>query len=191
MTFLFSFFQLFFAYFIGSLPTGSFIAYLKGIKNIRAHGSGNIGATNVARVLGIHYFFLVFFIDCFKAYAALWGIYYWGASCSWLLVCALAVLLGNSRSIFLRLKGGKGIATSFGLVLFLFPSILLIVVPVWLLVLALIRNVGMASVASMVVLPFAGIVLGADIHAIWFLVIVALWCIFLHRVNIKLFVTKT
>ena len=56
------------AYLIGSIPTGYIIARLKGIKDIRQHGSGNIGATNVSRVLGIQYFFLIFFLDVAKAF---------------------------------------------------------------------------------------------------------------------------
>ena len=61
-----SFLQLFFSYFVGSIPTGWLVARAKGIKNIREHGSGNIGATNVARLLGPRYFFLFFFLIVLK-----------------------------------------------------------------------------------------------------------------------------
>jgi len=184
-----SFLQLFFSYFVGSIPTGWLVARAKGIKNIREHGSGNIGATNVARLLGPRYFFLIFFLDCFKAYGCLWLIDYPEISW-WILVCAFAVLLGNSRSVFLGLKGGKGVATTVGLLLFLFPSTLLIALPAWILVLVVTKNVGIASVVSLATLPVAGFFFGGNMHALLFLLLVALWCIFLHRDNIAAFLKK-
>lgn len=93
------------AYLVGSIPTGYLIAQWAGIADIRKHGSGNIGATNVARLLGVHFFFIVFFIDALKAYCYL---RYMQSMTSDVLVHALiaiALLLGNIFSCFLEFRG--------------------------------------------------------------------------------------
>src|SRR5690348_15473304 len=102
------------AYLVGAIPTGYLIAKLKGITDIRQHGSGNIGATNVSRILGKHYFFLIFFLDAGKAYLFIHALKA-HFSFNYLCIFASIVLVGNGYSIFLRGSGGKGVATLFGL----------------------------------------------------------------------------
>ena len=80
------------AYLVGGIPTGYLIAKWWGIKDIRAHGSGNIGATNVARALGAPFFFLVFFLDAFKASAFLLFAHYLGIATLYLYVAAAALI---------------------------------------------------------------------------------------------------
>ncbi len=115
-------------YLVGAVPTGYWFTKLFFGVDVTRHGSGNIGATNVARVLKSNkYFVLVFLIDFCKAYgalfvAALFVIQKFGAfSVSHQLFMALALLLGNGYSIFLLFKGGKGVATSFGILAFVAP----------------------------------------------------------------------
>jgi len=173
------------AYLIGSIPTGWLVARYKGVRNIRNHGSGTMGATNVARVLGTRYFFVVFLLDVGKAAGTLWLLRSWSVPNSWLLVCAGALLLGNTRSIFLRFKGGKGVATSFGLLLVLQPLILIFVLLIWLMMLWRIRIVGIASVAALLSAPVIALLLRGDAGLVLFVAVISWWCMFLHRDNLK------
>src|SRR5581483_8545951 len=102
-------------YLIGAIPCGYLIARACGINDIRNHGSGNTGATNVGRILGLKYFFLIFFLDCLKAYAVLAVLAHYGFEQSDLIIPALALLVGNAFPLFLRFRGGKGVATSVGI----------------------------------------------------------------------------
>lgn len=172
------------AYLVGSIPTGWLIARLKGIKDIRQHGSGNIGATNVARFLGKPYFFLVFFLDAFKAFAYIWLIGFFVGQCHCLLLYACALLVGNSRSMFLDFKGGKGVATSVGLLLAIDPLFVVLILPTWLIVLATTRTVGMASVGAFIAAPIIANIFDFQSSMFWFVLAISIWVVFLHQDNI-------
>jgi glycerol-3-phosphate acyltransferase PlsY len=115
------------AYLLGSIPTGLLIARSRGI-DLRKIGSGNIGATNVGRALGRKYFFIVMLIDAVKAAAPTLAAslvagrepHTVGLHLLWL-ATPVAVVLGNVFSVFLKFKGGKGVATGAGIVLGVFP----------------------------------------------------------------------
>jgi len=112
------------AYLFGSIPAGVLIAKLYHV-NIREVGSGNIGATNVLRALGWGPAIVVFLFDVFKGGVAVMIARWFGIG-GWLLGgVALAAVLGHNFSIFLGFRGGKGVATSLGTVLFLDPAIAL------------------------------------------------------------------
>ena len=140
------------AYLIGAIPTGYLIAKLNGIADIRAHGSGNIGATNVSRFLGKHYFFIIFFLDAGKAFLFLHVIkdYF---DYNYLCFFAAILLFGNGYSIFLQGSGGKGVATVCGLVASLYPTALAPLFIIWLLALFITKTVGIASVIATACLP--------------------------------------
>ena len=151
-------------YCVGAIPTGYLLCkYFYGI-DVTTMGSGNIGATNVARVLGdIRFFFLIFFIDAAKAFLALkiacMPLEYWygivGGN-NLLLLGAAAVFLGNAHSIFLRFKGGKGVATLIGLVLYLLPWWLMgIFLVVWIFILGVTRVMYLASLSGAFVMVLA------------------------------------
>lgn len=125
-------FLLFFAYIVGSIPTGYWFAKIFFNVDVMQHGSGNIGATNVARVLGsFKYFFLIFFIDAGKAAGVILGANYFlrqdviQHKDLVLIAIACSIILGNSFSIFLSWKGGKSVASLTGIVAGLFPLWLL------------------------------------------------------------------
>lgn len=104
-----------FSYLIGSIPTGYLITrFFAGI-DVRLHGSGNIGATNVARLLGKKFFFLVLLLDACKSFVVLRFVQSQISSEHIVMFCALSLLLGNCYSIFLCGDGGKGGATLFGI----------------------------------------------------------------------------
>lgn len=136
------------AYLIGSIPTGYCIAQLKGFGDIRHHGSGNIGATNVGRYLGLPFFFITFFIDASKAYGVLYWVSLHTGATSILYVSALTLLLGNACSLFLRCSGGKGVSTSIGIIAYLYPSLALLFVLLWFFYFICFRDAGIASVLS-------------------------------------------
>lgn len=177
------------AYLVGSVPTGFLIARLCGVSDIRSHGSGNIGATNVARVLGKKFFGLVLLLDAGKAYGYVALLAYFGASKEVLCLCALALLLGNSASLFLRFSGGKGVATTVGCLLFLAPSIVFGALCVWLVLLVLTRTVGLASVGAALGVVIMGIVVlykKNDPVALTSIVM-AIWVVILHSKNMSNF----
>lgn len=151
-----------FAYLCGSLPFGYWAGLMRGM-DIRKHGSGNIGATNVIRVLGKGIGIPVFILDMLKGLVpvalAEWWMLRQGASpnlASLIAVCcAAASVLGHMFTFWLGFKGGKGVATSAGALLGLAPYSLLIGFVVWLIVYFSSRVVAMASIASAIALPVA------------------------------------
>jgi glycerol-3-phosphate acyltransferase PlsY len=170
------------AYLIGAIPTGYLIAQLKGIADIRAHGSGNIGATNVSRVLGKHYFFLIFFLDAGKAFLFMHAIqpyFYFSHLCFF----AGILLFGNGYSIFLRGGGGKGVATLFGLLVALSTQTAVILFGIWVLLLLITQTVGIASVGAAAWLPLCAYQLDNPPFFL-FCIFAALWIVQTHRSNI-------
>ena len=170
------------AYLIGALPTGYLIAQLKGIKDIRQHGSGNIGATNVARILGKQYFFLIFLLDAGKAYLFIHLIqpYF---DFNYLCFFASVLLFGNGCSLFLRGSGGKGVATLCGLLIALSIQTALIVFCIWSLLLLMLQTVGIASVGAAACLPFCAYMTHNSPFFL-FSLFATLWIIQRHQSNI-------
>ena len=146
-------------YIIGSVPTGFLMARARGI-DIRQHGSGNIGATNVGRVMGRNWGFVAFACDFLKGFLPLfllrWLVY--PSDADWpvallLVVCGLAGILGHNFTPWLGFKGGKGVATTGGVVAALIPWAFLIVLGVWIVLTALTRTVSIGSILAAVALP--------------------------------------
>jgi len=174
------------AYIVGSIPSGFLVAKMRGVQDIRKLGSGNIGATNVARTLGIKFFFLIFFLDFFKAFSFLYLLHMFGFSQQNLIACALAIFLGNGFSLFLGFKGGKGVATSFGIVLALQPSLLIFLFIVWAIVFVYTKTVGVASIVVLAVMPFFSLYfLRSNFLLFSLMLCIAILGLFFHRNNIK------
>lgn len=177
------------AYLIGSIPTGYVVAKFAGIADIRQYGSGNTGATNVARVLGIQWFFLVLFIDALKAYWYMRYVQQIILSDKSMCGIALGLLFGNIFSIFLGFRGGKGVATSVGIVAALMPGVWGYVLGIWLTALAITQTVGIASVIGCIALPIVTVYYYGVFHAYWYLSMIISASIFVtHRENIARFV---
>ena len=152
-----------FAYVCGSLPFGYWAGRMKGI-DVREHGSRNIGATNVLRVLGKGVGIPVFLLDALKGFVPTWTAEWWmgshaGASPSTATLiavfCAAMSVAGHMFPFWLGFKGGKGVATSAGGLLGLAPFSLLIAFAVWLAVFYSSRYVALASIAAALALPLA------------------------------------
>jgi glycerol-3-phosphate acyltransferase PlsY len=134
------------SYILGSIPFGYIIAKIKGV-DITKLGSGNIGATNVGRYLGKPYFFIVLFLDAIKGFIPtilfklLFGLEYG-------ILAGLFSVIGHSYSIFMKFKGGKGVATGLGVSIALIPIETIIGFGVWFLVLMIFKIMALASIIS-------------------------------------------
>ena len=145
-------------YLIGALPFGYLIARSKGI-DIRSHGSGNIGATNVGRVLGFRFFLLTFALDFFKGVLPVAGFLYLSttssASAAWQFtpeLAGLAAILGHMFPVYLGFRGGKGVATTIGVLITLLPMAVAVGLAAWAVGLLLTRMVSASSMMFAVVL---------------------------------------
>ena len=150
-----------FSYLIGSIPTGFWFAKYFFNIDVTKYGSGNIGATNVARVLGSKkYFFLIFLLDFFKAFFALLifniflkNFFISNFASNFLLIFAVFLLIGNAYSVFLKFKGGKGVATTLGICAFILPfGLFVLFLLSWLAILIFAKRVDVASVCSVLFL---------------------------------------
>jgi acyl phosphate:glycerol-3-phosphate acyltransferase len=149
-------------YLAGSLPTGYLIGRLAGV-DIRAGGSGNVGATNVTRILGKRFGYPVFLIDFLKGLVAVMvsiAVARKGSSNPtsadlYAAVGGVFSVIGHSFPVWLGFKGGKGVATSLGLLFGINWIAALVMCAVWVLVFGLTRYVSLASIAAAVALPVA------------------------------------
>ncbi len=183
------------AYLIGSIPTGFLVGKARGL-DIRKVGSGNIGATNVFRALGKPAGILVLLADAFKGWVPVAILS--GAIARWLvpdagtyvneilrIIAAVCAVLGHNYTLWLRFKGGKGIATSAGALLALVPLALGIILAVWAVVFAISRYVSLASISASIALPLATWLTGQSgllIAVTGGLTLLAVWK---HRTNIQ------
>jgi acyl phosphate:glycerol-3-phosphate acyltransferase len=182
-------------YLLGSFPAGYFAGRLAGV-DVRAVGSGNIGATNVLRVLGKRWGYPVFLIDAFKGFAAVrlafvFVTYYPAAKPYaeyFAILAAIMSVAGHSFPVWLRFKGGKGVATSAGAVIGLMPLAVPVVFLVWVVVFETTRYVSLASIIAAVALPIIVSVLArwkfVDTWAlIYFSIAIMVLVLWRHRSN--------
>lgn len=181
-------------YLLGSIPTGFLVAKARGV-DIRTVGSGNIGATNVFRILGTPAGVCVLLADAAKGWVAVflvaryfagWGNPGGSQASEWFQLSAgVAAILGHIYTCWLRFKGGKGIATSAGVLVALVPGALLIILGVWIVVFALSRYVSLASMCAAFTLPFAAWLRGESSTMVVVLSVLAALAIYKHKSNIK------
>jgi glycerol-3-phosphate acyltransferase PlsY len=211
------------AYLLGSIPFGLLVARSQGV-DLRAHGSGNIGATNVWRVMGKKWGLVTFFADAAKGWLAvvlamMFARHWWlhealphghehvalvdaGHVGFVGIGAAIACILGHNFPVWLKFKGGKGVATSLGVIFGMMPLVSLIVLGIWVVVLKASRFVSLASLIAAVSLPIVVIVLmilgpahgwaAVDSWAyFYFSVAAALMVVRRHQPNIKRLVAGT
>jgi acyl phosphate:glycerol-3-phosphate acyltransferase len=194
------------AYLLGSIPTGFLVAKAKGV-DIRAVGSGNIGATNVFRTVGKPAGIFVLVFDGLKGYTA----------CAWLpdlvmrhlaannslpgstgsfhdvlrITGGIGAILGHNYTCWLGFKGGKGIATSAGVLAALVPWAFLIILAIWIVVFAVSRYVSLASIAASVALPFAAYFTRNSLAIVGITAAMAVLAVYKHRANIQRLIEGT
>ncbi len=154
------------AYVLGSIPFGLILAKLFGGTDVRKGGSGNIGATNVARVVGPVAGILTLILDVAKGSAAvLLAAELSQVSATWMMIAALAALVGHCFPVWLKFKGGKGVATAAGMFLVLCPLAFLGSVILFVLVVAFWRYVSLGSISAAAAMPLLMYFLWAPRHA--------------------------
>ncbi|MBI2205654.1 MAG: glycerol-3-phosphate 1-O-acyltransferase PlsY [Candidatus Rokubacteria bacterium] len=141
------------AYLIGALPIGFLIARAFGLGDIRRHGSGNIGATNVLRTLGKGPAVLTLVGDIVKGWLAVWAATAISGHGHVTATAAVLAVVGNCWSVFLGFRGGKGVATGLGAMLRLVPWATLPAAAVWLAVAGTFRYASLASLTAAVCIP--------------------------------------
>ena len=154
------------AYLLGSIPFGWLLAKLFGGGDVRRAGSGNIGATNVARVVGPLAGILTLGFDTAKGTAAVWlAGRVTNQSAAWMMIAAFAVLLGHCFPVWLKFKGGKGVSTALGVFLALSPLAAVSALLLFILFVAYWRFVSLGSVAAAAAMPLLIYFLWAPRHA--------------------------
>jgi len=185
------------AYLIGSIPTGLICGrLLKGI-DIRDYGSGNIGATNVFRVVGKLPGIIVLIIDILKGFVPVVMFPYTtgmpvseGLCCARVLIGA-AVISGHNWTVFANFKGGKGIATGAGVFLAISPFSAGITLVLFCIIVALTKYISLGSICSAVVLPILLLLFKSPLEYTLFGLIMGLIVIYRHKENIKRLIKGT
>lgn len=177
------------SYLIGSIPTGYIVVKLFTGQDIREIGSGSTGATNVKRVMGKKWFFIVMLLDALKGFipVALCSYYFYLLRDYGVLpvVAALFVILGHSKSVFLDFRGGKSVASGVGTLFALNWQTGLIVSLVWSVVTWVSKYVSLGSITAIALAPFLMWFFNAKIAYVIYTAFAAVYVIWLHRQNIK------
>lgn len=149
------------AYFLGSIPFGYLVYSLRYGGDIRTTGSGNIGATNVLRTTGLAAGVVTLVLDAAKGYLAVWlSAVLAGNSPQWTGLAAVAVILGHIFPVFLKFRGGKGVATSLGAFLAIAPSSVLVALVIFGIVVSVWHYVSLASIVAAAAFPLVMLVMG-------------------------------
>ena len=179
------FYYFLFCYLIGSIPVGYIICRIFKNIDIRKFGSGNIGATNVYRVCGLKLGLPVLILDILKGFIPVYIGKILKFSNPLILIGGILSILGHSFSIFLKGKGGKGVSTSFGVVIGLFPLPAFFSFVLWLIVVFLTKYVSLASISGALLLPFSVYFFTRDIFLSSIGILIFLFILYTHRENIK------
>lgn len=193
------------SYLVGSIPTGIIISKAVGKIDIRDHGSGNIGGTNVFRILGWKYGVLVLVLDAIKGVIPVlliarlhYGFLPFANSTPFddftliQIIAGLSAVIGHVFTIFAGFKGGKGVATGLGVLIVLTTTELLIALAVFLILVYLFRYVSLGSIIAALSIPVTltirEFLFKVDIKGYWtllpFLLFISLFIIYTHRTNI-------
>ncbi len=178
-------------YLLGSLPTGLVVVRALTGTDIRNAGSGNIGTVNVYRVTGLWASAVVLAVDMLKGAAAVVLARTWGLTASVQVAAGLAAIAGHNWSLFLRFRGGKGIATSFGVLLAISPIVGLVAAAVWGIVVGVTRYASLASLLAMVSVPVAMWWRREPTAYLVFGLVTLVLAVYRHRANLARLVART
>lgn len=176
------------SYLLGAIPFAYIMTRLITGKDVRSYGSGNVGATNAARILGFKYGLLIAILDILKGILAVSiakTLIQAGDPRYFLLIASLLVIIGHNWSIFLKFSGGKGVATTFGIILSLYPIAFLVFSLSWISIVLLTRYVSLASIISAILVPIIVYITTANIYDLLFTLLFAILIVLRHSGNIK------
>jgi glycerol-3-phosphate acyltransferase PlsY len=186
------------AYFLGSIPFGLLLVkFFRQGRDVRSEGSGNIGAANVTRVAGPGVGLATLLLDAGKGYLAVWLAARWSdGNVRWIMAAAVAAVLGHLFPIWLRFRGGRGVATGVGVCLLISGKAVLAALAIWLLVVAFWRYVSLGSITAAAAMPLLVYLFYAPGHAPPFVVslgiiAIAILVIWKHRPNIERLLSGT
>jgi acyl phosphate:glycerol-3-phosphate acyltransferase len=179
-----------FAYLLGSIPTGYIMGLMAGV-DVRASGSGNVGATNVARVLGKREGLLTLLADAAKGFIPVFVAFRLGFTFEALAAVAVAAFLGHVFPVFLRFRGGKGVATALGVFLGLAPLATAVLMVVFVVVVFFSRIVSLSSITAAAMAPLVFWL--ASYPPVWVATsfVLAAIIILRHRANIQRLIAGT
>lgn len=176
------------SYLIGSIPTGYIIVKLFTGQDIRTIGSGSTGATNVKRVMGKKWFFIVMLLDALKGALPVVLTALFATALAHLgvlpVLAAVCAIFGHSKSVFLNFTGGKSVASGVGTLMALNWQAGLIIAAVWGIVTWVSKYVSLGSIVALALSPLIMWFLNAPIAYIVYALIAAIYVIYLHRENI-------
>ncbi len=181
-----------FAYLVGAIPFGLLFTRLFSDVDVRSVGSGNIGATNVLRASGKKAAVLTLLADCLKGFGPVMAVHLLFHNDALTAVCGAASVLGHNFPVFLRFKGGKGVATGYGVILAIAPWLGLICLILWLLAALIWRYSSLAALLSFVSFPVLSIIVTSQPRPFGFLSLFLFGMIYYrHRENIKRLIAGT
>lgn len=173
-------------YLLGSVPFGYIIGKLFKKIDIREYGSGNIGTTNAFRILGPVLASLVLIGDIGKGVFSIYLVRFLNIDSLFILIIAgLAVICGHDWSLFLRFKGGKGVATTFGVIFSFNLVISILAVIVWVIIIIFIKYASLASISSLTAVVIFMILLKQPYEYVIFSIMILILTVFKHKENIK------
>lgn len=175
----------------GSVPSGLWLVQAFHGIDIRNYGSKNIGTTNVFRTVGPKTAVLVLIADAFKGILAVGIMSYFFHNPLLDVVTALGALLGHNYSLFLGFKGGKGVATALGLLIFMMPKVAVASFGIWLVCVLLTRYVSLGSIMAAIFTPPLAWYLGYPSAYVIFSVVAAFFVVLRHKENIHRLLTGT
>ena len=171
-------------YILGSIPFSFIFSRVLGGVDIRARGTGNVGATNVLRTLGIKIAVASLLGDVLKGAVSAWlGLYYGGPSLAAL--CTIMAVVGHCWPVFLGFRGGKGVATWGGALLVLMTTDALIAAANLVIIIAISRFVSLGSICTVAILPFLALLTNQPWQYVVLCFVAAGIVIFQHRTNIE------
>ena len=171
-------------YLVGSIPTGLLLGKAYGI-DVRKEGSGNIGATNLYRTLGRKVGVMTLIGDCLKGLVPVMAIKYSTLPPEYAALVGLSAFSGHVFSMFLRFRGGKGVATALGVFLALAPMAVAIAIAVFAALMFAWRYVSLGSICAAAVMPVAVALLGGSRTLVVVTLLIAVVVIVRHHENIR------
>ena len=172
------------AYLLGSIPSGLIVGKAIWHKDLRNYGSGNIGATNAYRVLGRKGGALVFLLDFLKGELAVLIASLLVATPTSIILAGFFAIVGHMHSIFLQMKGGKGVATALGVISILMPKVAVIIVLVWGAIVFATRYVSLGSITAALMTPILAMAFSYEKMYVIFSIVAAAFIIIKHKDNI-------